>query len=328
MRRKNKKKRKIILMIENIFLVLLAVFTITIFCYALIKPDSFYEKLDGVIYKVLKVHIYADIDRKVNSNNIIKKAVNKDYTNSIFNIYYELLDDDEKDVYDDIYDAITKYDENITIPSIEINDISNILHSVLYDHPEIFWVDIEYGILKSNNGTKLVFKYKYDIDTINKNIELINKEIDKIISEANKLNTDYEKEIYVHDTLSKEVTYNKRLVDDQSIYNLFINKEAVCTGYAKAFQLIMTKLGIPTYTITGYTTENHAWNIIELEDGFYNVDVTYDDLGDITLYKYFNQSDENISKDHIKDTISSKFKYENGTKYINTYSTIYKKTSK
>ncbi len=323
--RKNKKKRKIRLMIENIFLVILAIFTITIFCYALVKPNDFYEKLDNVLYKVLKVHIYADIDKKVNSSRIIPKAQNKDYTDSIKYIYYSLLNETEKDIYNDIYDAITKYDEDILLTNIDIDNINNIMHAVLYDHPEIFWIDIEYGIIKTNNMTKLIFKYKYNIDTVNDNITKINNEVNRIVSEANKLNTDYEKELYVHDTLSKEITYNKRLVDDQSIYSLFINKEAVCTGYAKAFQLIMMKLGIPTYTITGYTTENHTWNLIELEDGFYNVDVTYDDLGDITLYKYFNQNDTSISKDHIKDNISSKFKYVNGTKYLNTYSTIYEK---
>ncbi len=323
--RKNKKKRKIRLMIENIFLVILAIFTITIFCYALIKPNDFYEKLDNILYKVLKVHIYADIDKKVNSNYVIKNASNKNYSSSIKYIYYSLLDETEKDIYNDIYDAITKYDEDILLTNIDIDNINNIMHAVLYDHPEIFWIDIEYGIAKTNNMTRLIFKYKYDIDTINDNIAKINNEVDRIVSEANKLNTDYEKELYVHDILSKEVTYNKRLVDDQSIYSLFINKEAVCTGYAKAFQLIMTRLGIPTYTVTGYTTENHTWNLIELEDGFYNVDVTYDDLGDITLYKYFNQNDTSISKDHIKDNISSKFKYVSGTKYLNTYSTIYEK---
>ena len=323
---RKKSKVKLITKIENIFLIILAILTITVLCYALIKPDNFYEKLDSIIYKVLKVHIYADIDKKVNSNKIISKAVNKDYKDSTFDIYYSLLDDDKKEIYTTIYNAVTNYSEEVAIPSgTKIEDINDILHSVLYDHPEIFWVDISYGIYTSNNTTKMLFKYNYDVDSINEYKEIINSEVDKIVAKANEL--DYEKEIYVHDTLSKEVLYNKRLADDQSIYNLFINKEAVCTGYAKAFKLIMDKLGIPTYIITGYTNENHAWNVVELEDGFYNVDVTFDDLGDITLYKYFNQNDENMSKDHTKDVMSDKIKYSNGSKYINTYSTIYEKTS-
>ena len=90
----------------------------------------------------------------------------------------------------------------------------------------------------------------------------------------------------------------------------------------------MTKLGIPTYSITGYSNENHVWNIVELEDGFYNVDLTWDDQYEQRIYKYFNISDEMINEDHKKDDISSKIKYNNGTKYINTYSSLYEEWQK
>ena len=83
-------------MIENIFLVMLAILTIIILCYAFIKPDRFYEKLDSTLYKVFKFHIYGNIDTKVNSNDIIPIAKNKDYSNSTFKIYYELLDNTKK----------------------------------------------------------------------------------------------------------------------------------------------------------------------------------------------------------------------------------------
>ena len=36
------------------FLVILAILTITILCYAFIKPDRFYERLDSALYKVFK----------------------------------------------------------------------------------------------------------------------------------------------------------------------------------------------------------------------------------------------------------------------------------
>lgn len=72
--------------------------------------------------------------------------------------------------------------------------------------------------------------------------------------------------------------------------------------------------------------ENHAWNIIELEDGFYNIDVTSDDSGDTPIYKYFNINDNMILIDHFKDEMSKNLKYTNGSKYINTYSTLYEKS--
>mgnify|MGYP006990155591 CR=1 FL=1 len=51
----------------------------------------------------------------------------------------------------------------------------------------------------------------------------------------------------------------------------------------------MTQLGIPCYYCTGFAGENHAWNIIRLDDEYYNVDVTWDDTTPNT-YDYFNKT--------------------------------------
>lgn len=51
---KRNKKKKVLLMIENVFLVILAILTIIILCYAFIKPDRFYEKLDSTLYEKSK----------------------------------------------------------------------------------------------------------------------------------------------------------------------------------------------------------------------------------------------------------------------------------
>ena len=47
----------------------------------------------------------------------------------------------------------------------------------------------------------------------------------------------------------------------------------MCAGYARAFQYIMTNLEIPTFYVTGYSNGEHAWNIVNLSDGCYNVDL-------------------------------------------------------
>ena len=56
---------------------------------------------------------------------------------------------------------------------------------------------------------------------------------------------------------------------NQSIYNVFMNKNAVCAGFAKASQVIFQNIGINSYTITGESTGPHMWNVVEL-DGKYN----------------------------------------------------------
>ena len=91
-------------------------------------------------------------------------------------------------------------------------------------------------------------------------------------------------------------------------YGCLVNRKAVCAGYAKAYMLIMNELGIECGYVEGSagTQGNfgpHAWNYIKLDDGYYMVDLTWDDPignppGNI-YHNYFCVSTETISKDHI-----------------------------
>ena len=110
------------------------------------------------------------------------------------------------------------------------------------------------------------------IDNIEYNKKIFNDEVDKIVSAANKLDSDYEKEKYVHDTILNNVKYDKSSDMNQSAYSALINKKSICAGLSRAFQLIMIRLNIPTYYCVGISSVNHAWNIVKLDDGYYNVD--------------------------------------------------------
>ncbi|MBQ8969753.1 MAG: hypothetical protein IJ073_00350, partial [Lachnospiraceae bacterium] len=58
----------------------------------------------------------------------------------------------------------------------------------------------------------------------------------------------------------------------------------------------------------------HAWNIVGLDDGYYNVDVTWDD-SDAGNYDYFNKTDSDFSSTHIRRELSVNLPPCNGTKY-------------
>lgn len=90
---------------------------------------------------------------------------------------------------------------------------------------------------------------------------------------------------------------------NQSAYSTLVNGRTVCAGYARAFQYLMQQLGVPCYYCTGYAGESHAWNIIRLDDGYYNVDATWDDTGDGT-YDYFNKTDADYAGSHLRQEMS------------------------
>lgn len=79
-------------------------------------------------------------------------------------------------------------------------------------------------------------------------------------------NVSYDEEHYFDDSYTLKHT----------AYAAFFNKKAVCQGYALLFQLLAGKIGIESRIVLGYKgDELHAWNIVKLDDKWYQIDTTY-----------------------------------------------------
>ena len=97
---------------------------------------------------------------------------------------------------------------------------------------------------------------------------------------------DYEKIKGVHDYL---VLLNRYVAFEGGAYSALCKGRSSCTGYAFSFYAIMRELGVPvTLEIGG----NHAWNRVQLNGEWYNMDVTWDDNGvEEISYNYFLKCD-------------------------------------
>lgn len=82
---------------------------------------------------------------------------------------------------------------------------------------------------------------------------------------------------------------------------------AVCDGYSKALDLLCYLSGIDCVRINGEatnstgSTDGHAWNKVEIDGQWYNIDVTWDDPVSnrpILSYNYFLVGDNVLARDH------------------------------
>lgn len=103
-----------------------------------------------------------------------------------------------------------------------------------------------------------------------------------------------------------------------SILGVFDGRGAVCEGYAKALQLLLTFSGVENYYVRGIANGGgHAWNLIKLDDGeWYWCDPTWDDdkYADYGIkYSYFCVTDTEsfsiFTKTHTQYTPSSSAPY-------------------
>lgn len=231
--------------------------------------------------------------------------------------YYHMLDATGKTIYRQIYaNANALIKDFAPVEAVSSTLLKNAFTAVVNDHPELFWVNTayEYDYAPTGRVAAVYLSFNKTADSIDQAKQLFEDAAADLLEGTEELKTEYEKEVYVHDRLISHVSYSTAAAMNQSAYSAMVLKKTVCAGYARAFQYLMQELGIPCYYCTGYAGENHAWNIIKLSDGYYNVDTTWDDTNPNT-YIYFNCSDADYRKDHIRRDLSVKLPACNGALY-------------
>lgn len=84
----------------------------------------------------------------------------------------------------------------------------------------------------------------------------------------------------VNKYLGSTVTYNISGRAPHSPAGALIDGEAVCEGYAYAFHLIVSELGIPVVNISGTSKDiSHIWNKVLIDGQWLYCDVTWNDIG-------------------------------------------------
>lgn len=157
-------------------------------------------------------------------------------------------------------------------------------------------------------GVYRVYTVEYEFDYLEsrEQTQEVDRKIAKVIK--NKISdtmSDYEKIKIIHDYIIDNVDYDTSIKQNSPYYALVEGRSA-CQGYATLLYKMATEVGIPCRVITGTAQGGlHAWNIVELDGEWYNIDATWDDpLGAFNAsgvrYRYFLKSDSELL-DHVRD---------------------------
>ena len=214
--------------------------------------------------------------------------------------------------------------------------------ALLYDNPQYFFFKNWYQYGDREDGSLMVSfevdDYYYTYSTRLEAQEAIDEvsegwleELNAIMAEASETdeqNGDYLAAVYAHNLIIDAVNYAYVPNTDtpqparwaHSIAGVFTGQGVVCEGYAKAYQYLLNKCGIDNVYIVGQSTGRdsggHAWNCIYLDNNWYPVDVTWDDLGDDAeetneiWYSYFAIPGNEFNKDHVANNMNNPGMYE------------------
>lgn len=200
-------------------------------------------------------------------------------------IYKEELGEDDKKMYDMILEGALKHQVYFNIDMDEFHcydyedcaDIVNYANeAIMVDHPEL----MNYGgySWQYNNGKfRLFLKPSYYLSLKDYyGVWRIESILNKIEKETKNM-TDKQKIIYVYNWMGSHNDYDYYFTfasKNQSIYSVFIKKNAVCAGFAKASQIIFQRIGIESYIVNGSSEDYHMWNIVKYNDKYYYYDST------------------------------------------------------
>ena len=259
-------------------------------------------------------------------------AVNDSGFNTADCKYYDQLNDDEKYIYRVFLQGIENGNLNFEFNNVDYetyNDYAfKAICALTYDYPEYFWLECGYTYSFSHapfstNGTVEIKLSNYDFwdYSLSKDQRIAELEsaVNRVATMALTQSSDFDRIKFVHDYLVENAIYDHDALDEYfktyhdasceyifTAYGCLVKQKTVCAGYAKAFKLIMEKMGYECLYVTGYAGEAHAWNLVFIGDEGYYIDITWDDAdfedGEVPVYDYFGISTDYLERTHTIDT--------------------------
>lgn len=191
------------------------------------------------------------------------------------------------------------------------SDISVSYQALCDDYPEMFWLPSAYLLSHTETGEiAVMFEGKTESHSLSyiaskSEAKTMKARLDEVVNSVTaatkSLSSQFEAELYIHDFICNNTAYNINGKYIYSAYGALVDKNAVCEGYSKAFALLCSKAGINSFLVRGVSKEqNHMWNTVNIDNAWYNIDVTWDDqnINGNPTYSYFNLTDAELNIDH------------------------------
>lgn len=251
------------------------------------------------------------------------------------------LSEEQKQNYDAVFTAVTELSDRDTVLRdgdesgteslglrVELPQkladgqaVDTLFEAFLTDNPQFFYIGSSY----TYEGYRVGNRAQYTVLSLTLTMNAAERRLAeaKLEQAAKELTIGlYDQEPFwqewlLHDRLIDRCRYDKAAAESQApdreyphsftAYGALVEEKAVCEGYARAFQLLCRRVGIPCTTVNGIDTATntaHMWNLVTLGGESYHVDVTWDDREDTAIHVYLNLTTEEISRTHRLDADS------------------------
>jgi len=179
-----------------------------------------------------------------------------------------------------IEEALRSHQSDVQLSSaVSKDDVYHAVKTVMRDNPDIFWFSHQWEY--DENKNTIHFFYNISLERSNK----AEKQIEDVVK--NDFNIDFvktlsikEQVMYVYKWIALYCKYDIYSAYNQTIYSVFVYRNSVCTGIAKAAQYLFQLLGIESRLVFGKLKNSepksrHCWLIVNVEGNWYHFDPTF-----------------------------------------------------
>lgn len=270
----------------------------------------------GIIFAAIMVlPLDSAIAKMVAEQNGYK--VSTSYVDSDYRFYFNGLSEDEKLAYAIILEELPDFPDSIIVPHLSDAELQNVFRALSYDNPTYFFISNKCALTSIGSINYFMPQYIMSKADYEQKMSEINTATEWILGAMPSGGSDYDKELYIHDTLVSKCSYAES--GDNMIYTIYgslVEGYANCEGYSRAAQYLFAKAGIKNHLATGIAlnaqgeNRGHMWNIAVIDEECYNVDITWDDYSLVDLVSnpdgaashiYFNLPSEKMKNTHQID---------------------------
>jgi len=256
------------------------------------------------------------LDKKINNNQTVEYNLPEPITvpSVSYDRYaYQHISEVAQKTYDQIYNCIINYNKSVVLTTTDEDVLATAYEAMMADYGNLFWVN-GYQYNSYTTGEKvesLEFLPRYTMTEQQKKAyqSSVDEAVSQWLSGISTDASDFDKALYVFETLIEKVDYKEDSKENQNILSVFLYNETVCQGYADAAWYLLDQLGIRSTIISGTANnENHAWNLVYLDGAYYFMDVTWgnskylnqnQDTTKRVNYAYMAMTSEEISQNHV-----------------------------
>ena len=208
---------------------------------------------------------------------------------------------------------------DISAYGLTMDELKGVWSTMKQDYPEFYWLANQIYTLGDTFFLCIDADYAEGSvrQTAQTAVQTSAMECDRYL---NGMMSEGERALVIHDYLVADITYayeedGETPQDDAWAHNISgwaLYDAGVCETYAETFTYLCDLFEVESSVVTGYAAQTgamggHAWNILCLDDEWYNVDVTWDDgyeKNDASLVgrEWFGVPATEFARTHVADT--------------------------